>query len=116
VQPTKRIGLEIPDEESLRVAAPESMVAMVIGNLVRNALQHGTGDEVVCRLQGRELTVANAGALPNEKLSETAPRRFTTHPRGHGMGLYLVRRICERYRWALRLENTRSGVLVTVGF
>jgi len=116
VQPTKRIGLEIPDEESLRVAAPESMVAMVIGNLIRNALQHGTGDEVVCRLQGRELTVANAGALPNEKLGESAPRRFTTHPRGHGMGLYLVRRICERYRWALRLENTRGGVLVTVGF
>jgi signal transduction histidine kinase len=116
VQRTKRIGLQIPDEESLRVAAPESMVAMVIGNLVRNALQHGTGDEVVCRLQGRELTVANAGVLPNEKLTETAPRRFTTHPSGHGMGLYLVRRICERYRWAFRLENTQSGVLVTVGF
>lgn len=116
VQPTKRIGLEIADEDSLRVAAPESMIAMVIGNLIRNALQHGTGDEVLCRLQGRELTVSNAGALPSEKLTETAPRRFTTHPRGHGMGLYLVRRICERYRWAVRLENTRGGVLVTVGF
>ena len=115
VQPTKRIGLQIADEEALRVAAPESMVAMVIGNLVRNALQHGTGDEVVCRLHGRELSVANAGLLPSEKLSE-APRRFTTHPRGHGMGLYLVRRICERYRWHFRLENTATGVLVTVGF
>jgi hypothetical protein len=30
--------------------------------------------------------------------------------------LYLVRRICERYRWAIRLENTGAGVLVTVGF
>jgi signal transduction histidine kinase len=116
VQPNKRIGLEIPEEEALRVAAPESMVAMVIGNLVRNALQHGIGDEVVCRLQGRELTVTNAGVLPQQKLTESAPRRFTTHPRGHGMGLYLVRRICERYRWAFRLENTQSGVLVTVGF
>jgi signal transduction histidine kinase len=116
VQPTKRIGLEIPEEEALRVAAPESMVAMVIGNLVRNALQHGTGDEVICRLQGRALTVANAGVLPNEKLSESPQRRFTTHPRGHGMGLYLVRRICERYRWAFRLENTQNGVLVTVNF
>ncbi|HEY8538508.1 MAG TPA: HAMP domain-containing sensor histidine kinase [Steroidobacteraceae bacterium] len=115
VQPTKRIGLQIPEEEALRVAAPESMVAMVIGNLVRNALQHGTGDEVICRLQGRELTVSNAGALPEEPLNATT-KRFTTHPRGHGMGLYLVRRICERYRWAFRLENTSNGVLVTVGF
>jgi signal transduction histidine kinase len=116
VQPTKRIGLQIPEEESLRVPAPESMVAMVIGNLVRNALQHGAGDEVVCRLQGRELTVTNAGKLPDGRFTEAPPRRFTTHPSGHGMGLYLVRRICERYRWAFRLENTQSGVLVTVGF
>lgn len=116
VQPAKRIGLLIPEEDALRVAAPESMVAMVIGNLVRNALQHGTSDEVVCRLEGRALTVTNAGMLPQEKLSESAPRRFTTHPSGHGMGLYLVRRICERYRWAFRLENTPSGVLVVVGF
>lgn len=116
VQPTKRIGLEIPEEEALRVAAPESMVAMVIGNLVRNALQHGTGDEVVCRLQGRALTVANAGVLPDQRSGEKYQRRFTTHPSGHGMGLYLVRRICERYRWALSLQNTHNGVLATVGF
>jgi signal transduction histidine kinase len=116
VQPGKRIGLELPEEDPLRVAAPESMVAMVIGNLVRNALQHGTGGEVVCRLQGRELTVANAGALPTADLTRAQPRRFTTHPSGHGMGLYLVRRICERYRWSIRLENTVGGVLATVCF
>ncbi len=116
VQPAKRIGLQIAEEEALRVAAPESMVAMVIGNLVRNALQHGTGDEVVCRLQGRELTVANAGRLPQERMSESTLRRFTTHPGGYGMGLYLVRRICERYHWRFRLENTPEGVLVMVGF
>jgi signal transduction histidine kinase len=115
VQPGRRVGLDLPEDEALRVAAPESMVAMVIGNLVRNALQHGTEGEVVCRLQGRELTVANAGVLPTADLAG-AQRRFTTHPGGHGMGLYLVRRICERYRWSIRLENTVGGVLATVGF
>jgi signal transduction histidine kinase len=116
VRPGKRVGLELAEEDSLRVAAPESMVAIVIGNLVRNALQHGTGGEVVCRLQGRELTVANAGALPDADLTRVQQPRFTTHPSRHGMGLYLVRRICERYRWSIRLENTSGGVLATVGF
>lgn len=114
VVPGKRITLDI-DDEAVRVAAPESMVAMLIGNIVRNALQHGTADEVVCRLRGRELSVTNAGALPETDLTQV-PLRFTTHPRGHGMGLYLVRRICERYRWAIRLENTADGVLARVGF
>ena len=115
VSPGKRIVLEIESGASLRVAAPESMVAMTIGNLVRNAVQHGTGGEVLCRSHGRELVVTNAGTLPTEDLS-AAPRRFTTHPGGHGMGLYLVRRICERYGWNISLENGPAGVSARVGF
>jgi signal transduction histidine kinase len=53
--------------------------------------------------------------LPTENLS-AAPRRFTTHPGGHGMGLYLVRRICERYGWEIKLENSARGVTARVGF
>ena len=115
VSPGKRIVLEIAGDENLRVAAPESMVAMTIGNLVRNAVQHGTGGEVLCRSHGHELLVTNAGTLPTASLS-TAARRFTTHPGGHGMGLYLVRRICERYGWDIRLENGPRGVTARVGF
>jgi signal transduction histidine kinase len=115
VAPSRRIALDVESGTSLFVAAPESMVAMTIGNLVRNALQHGTGPEVVCRCRGRALSVSNAGLLPADNPS-TAVRRFTTHPSGHGMGLYLVRRICERYGWRMRLENSGSGVLATVEF
>jgi signal transduction histidine kinase len=106
----------VQPDHALPVAAPESMVAMLIGNILRNALQHGTASEVRCELHDRELRVANAGALPEADLVQSSARRFTTHPRGHGMGLYLVRRICERYRWNIRLENTTGGVLATVGF
>jgi signal transduction histidine kinase len=115
VSPGKRIVLDIEAGTKLQVAAPESMVAMTIGNLVRNAVQHGTGGEVLCRSQGHELLVTNAGTLPTENLT-SAPRRFTTHPGGHGMGLYLVRRICERYGWEIRLENSPRGVTARVGF
>ncbi len=115
VSPGKRIVLEIEAGTKLQVAAPESMVAMTIGNLVRNAVQHGTGGEVLCRSHGHELLVTNAGTLPTENLT-SAPRRFTTHPGGHGMGLYLVRRICERYGWEIRLENSPRGVTARVGF
>lgn len=115
VAPEKRIVLDIEAGTNLRVAAPESMVAMTLGNLVRNAVQHGTGQDVLCKSRGRELLVSNPGSLPADNLSG-APRRFTTHPGGHGMGLYLVRRICERYGWAIRLENSAGGVTATVEF
>lgn len=114
--PDRRITVEIESGNAVRVPAPESMVAMLIGNIVRNAVQHGTGGDVHCRVHGRELSVANGGALPDADLVGATSRRFTTHPRGHGMGLYLVRRICERYRWGISLENTSEGVLARVGF
>jgi signal transduction histidine kinase len=105
VAPGKHISVQAEDSANLTVAAPESMVAMAIGNIVRNALQHGVGEEILCRLHGRELQVTNAGTLATPDLA-SAPKRFTTHPGGHGMGLYLVRRICERYGWEMRLEPT----------
>lgn len=111
----RRIVLELERAGALDVAAPESMVAMTISNLVRNAIQHGTGKEVRCQSHGRKLIVSNAGALPTSDMPN-APARFTTHPAGHGMGLYLVRRICERYGWTIRLENTAAGVRATVEF
>ncbi|HEY0682930.1 MAG TPA: HAMP domain-containing sensor histidine kinase [Steroidobacter sp.] len=114
VAPEKNIVMDLQGGP-LRVAAPESMVAMTLGNLVRNAVQHGSGADVLCRSQGRELVVSNAGALPAGQL-ENIPPRFTSHPGGHGMGLYLVRRICERYGWAIRLENAGGGVTATVNF
>lgn len=111
----RRIVLNIDSQDQLEVAAPESMVAMTIGNLVRNAVQHGTGQEIRCESRGRQLIVSNSGALPSADLANLS-RRFTTHPAGHGMGLYLVRRICERYGWSIRLENTATGVTATVEF
>lgn len=114
VAPEKNIVMDLRGGQ-LRVAAPESMVAMTLGNLVRNAVQHGTGADVLCRSQGRELVVSNAGELPAGQL-ENIPPRFTSHPGGHGMGLYLVRRICERYGWAIRLENAGGGVTATIAF
>ena len=114
--PDKHIALTSEGTDSLRVAAPESMVAMLIGNIVRNAVQHGTGNDVRCEMHARTLSVMNAGTLPDTAPGSSPSRRFTTHPRGHGMGLYLVRRICERYRWTIRLENTPDGVMARVEF
>lgn len=111
----KHIVLDVPPDHELKVAAPESMVAMTVSNLVRNAVRHGSGSEIRCEIRGRDLIVSNAGTLPTSDPLK-APVRFTTHPAGHGMGLYLVRRICERYGWSIRLENTPSGVQATVEF
>ena len=112
----KQIVLHADTPSSIRVPAPESMVAMVIGNLVRNAVQHGQSTTVECQLNGRELSVINTGRLDSRDADRVFERSFTTSPGGHGMGLYLVRRICQRYGWEIELKQVDERVVARVRF
>jgi signal transduction histidine kinase len=112
----KEITFQADAHGSIRVPAPESMVAMVIGNLVRNAVQHGKSNRVECQLTGREIVVSNSGVLDERNAQRVFERNFTTRPGGHGMGLYLAKRICQRYGWEIGLAQAGEQVVARVKF
>ena len=114
VAPEKAVTLEYDADLPLSVNAPDSMVAMVIGNVVRNALQHGKDNHVSCSLHARTLTVENAGGSTDTETHRLFERSFTTRQGGTGMGLYLARRICERYGWQLELVSHAQHTRVTL--
>ena len=113
---TKAISATIDPASQVRVAAPDSMAAMVIGNVIRNALEHGDDDIVRASLHGRQLTVMNHGVIANDALPHVFEPRFTTRAGGHGMGLYIARRICERYGWQLTIDSDNDTTTATVVF
>lgn len=101
--PNKRIVAgEFPS--NVTVSAPDSMASMVVGNILRNALQHGANDEIQCSMTDRTLTVTNSGPIAAKDLSRVFEPRFTTGG-GYGMGLYIARRVSERYGWSLTIES-----------
>jgi signal transduction histidine kinase len=112
----KQVALQIDATTPMRVAAPDSMVAMVIGNIVRNAVQHGDGAAVTVGLHERTLTVSNTGQIPANNLPHLFEPRFTTRAGGHGMGLYIARRICERYGWLLHINSQGHTTAASVTF
>jgi signal transduction histidine kinase len=101
--------------QPIDVAAPESMISMVAGNILRNALQHGADTEIRCAFSDRTLVVTNAGEIAPQNLPHLFKPRFTTGA-GHGMGLYIARRICERYGWHLNIESNAAGTRTTCTF
>jgi signal transduction histidine kinase len=113
VAPQKKIQYE-SDGQPVRVMAHDSMVAMVVGNLLRNALQHGAGAVVRCQLKDRILSVANEGEIAAANLPLIYDARYTTG--GHGMGLFLVRRICDRYGWKIEIRSNSGGTTASVQF
>ncbi len=114
--PQQQLVLEMDASQPMRVVAPDSMVAMVLGNLIRNALQHSGGHPVRCHLDASGFSVSNHGHIGDAQQQQLFKRGYTTRTGGHGMGLYLARRICDRYGWQIALSNRDDTVEAHVSF
>jgi len=76
------------------VQAPLSLLAIALGNLLKNALSYAEG-HIEITLQGQVLTISNpTAAAPDQIL-------------GYGCGLTIIQRICEKLGWQIetRLED-----------
>lgn len=110
------LQLQVTNDPPVRVAAPDSMVTMVVSNVIRNALQHSEGQPVQCVLNGSELSVTNHGQIEAQQLEHIFKRGYTTRSGGHGMGLYLAKRICDRYGWTITVTNQSNRVDAHISF
>jgi signal transduction histidine kinase len=97
--------------ESCRVGAPEGITRCVVNNLLLNALTHTNRGRVDLSLAGGVLVVQDAGTgIPPQDLSRIFERRFRgAHSRGLGLGLYLVKRICDRLGWRIDVGSATTG-------
>lgn len=90
------------------VAAPSSMVLSVANNLLRNAVEHGGSMRIDVGLDAHCLSIRDHGSGMTPAIqSRLFDRRFRgEHSHGQGLGLYLVKRISERFDWRLEVHST----------
>jgi len=90
------------------VSAPASMLLSVVNNLLRNAIEHGGTARIDIVLDRGCLTIRDHGkGIAPAALSRLFDRRFRgAHSRGQGLGLYLVKRISERFGWTVDVSST----------
>lgn len=101
------------------VHAPPGMVTSVVGNLVGNAVEHASGGKVEVGLQERTLTVSDDGpGIPDREVSRIFERGYRgRESRGTGLGLALVRRICDHLGWVIEIDSGKgSGTCIRVRF
>ncbi|MDX5350306.1 MAG: sensor histidine kinase N-terminal domain-containing protein [Paracoccaceae bacterium] len=111
--PPGRIRLTLPDAPVMSDLDPDAF-AILFGNLVENALRHGTpGTPVdVALTADGVLVVANDGpTVPPETLARLTDRfeRAGAAADGSGLGLAIVAAIAERAGGRLELRSPRAG-------
>lgn len=111
----KPLELKIVSEDKVSVIAPESVIAVVVGNLISNAIRYTPSGEVVCTIGSGRILVEDTGpGIPEEELSQVMDRHYRgegVSGSGSGLGLAIVKRLCELYGWSIRFENRKSGGL-----
>lgn len=104
--------LKLEATETTFVAVPDSMVRIAVSNLIRNAVENTDGGFVRVSLIDGVILVADSGSGFDPV--ETARRyrdslRSGAPSRGHGLGLFLIGRICDRFGWKLTIESSAMG-------
>ncbi|GAA0716913.1 HAMP domain-containing sensor histidine kinase [Dokdonella soli] len=116
----KPVEVRVDIEEPLATAAPSSVVAVALSNLIGNAFKYTQAGEVIVSVGHGRVSVEDTGPGINaedaEKLFERGVRG-TQVGKGGGLGLAIVRRLCELYGWKVSLApRPQGGATATLEF
>ncbi|WP_228462371.1 sensor histidine kinase [Alloalcanivorax profundimaris] len=109
-------GIELSThvDTALTVQAPESLVKIMLSNLLRNAIEHSHHGRIDINSDGHSLEIGDTGSgIAEADLPRIFDRSYTTKPGGTGLGLNLVKRICDRYGWTIDITS-KAGAGTTV--
>jgi len=116
------LELVIDERERVSVIAPEAVIAVTLGNLIGNAIRYTTEGEVRVRVEAGKVRILDTGpGIAEEELPRVFDRHFRGHQaggtKGSGLGLSIVKRLCDLYGWRIEFANRdEGGLCVTLKF
>lgn len=107
----RNVGISLEVQAHPVLAAEKILFAIVVENLLRNALAFTEHGEVSVQVEAGRLIVTDTGrGIHADELARIFQRHYKgAGSQGAGIGLSLVRRICDRYGWEIAIES-RAGV------
>lgn len=118
----KPVEVHVDGDPTASVEAPEAVLSVAIGNLLGNACKYTTEGEVRLTVEPGLVRIEDTGPGLSE---EDAARLFERGYRGSGaggtvgggIGLSIVRRLCELYGWEVSIgPRPEHGAVATLRF
>jgi signal transduction histidine kinase len=117
----KDVRGEVRSTHRVYVDAPEKVVSILLGNLLRNAFSYTDAGQVTVDIGERLVRIRDTGVgIASDRVEEMF-RPFVrgegNRRSGHGVGLTIVRRLSERFGWPIRIESEPGkGTTVEIRF
>lgn len=105
----KRVAVKLQADSLVQLQAPPKVLAIVIDNLLRNALSYTEQGEITVHIYDQGLSVADTGPGMSEELLQRVFEPFErgeSNTRGFGLGLTIAKRLCDRFGWQIAMQST----------
>jgi signal transduction histidine kinase len=113
----KPVTAEVRSTHRLFLDAPEKVLSILLGNLLRNAFSYTDAGQVVVDISDGKVTIRDTGvgiaAGRIEEMFRPFVRGDGNQRSGHGVGLSIVRRLSDRFGWPISIVS-QPGVGTTV--
>jgi signal transduction histidine kinase len=105
----RRLKVDFIERDHPVIIAQPSLLRVIIANLIRNAFQHTHEGAITIEVNRDWLEVVNSSEGGGNQIHGMVPHANDDQTNGgFGIGLDLVRRLCERFGWRFTIE-TRNG-------
>lgn len=104
----KNLTLRLITESATRVRISDNHIEIILGNLVRNAINNTDNGEITITVLKDGFSVTDTGRGMSADTIKRILQGAKIHSQNHvsGMGLYLVTNICEYYHLKLDIDST----------
>ncbi len=93
----------------MEIEAPERVLAIIFTNLLRNALSYTEQGQVHVLIDRNGVTVQDSGCGMSEsdleRMFEPFYRGHDRSNEGYGLGMPIVRRLCDRFGWKIHADS-----------
>ncbi len=116
-----RVATAIRATGVMEIEAPERVLAIIFTNLLRNALSYTEQGQVHVLIDRNGVTVQDSGCGMSEsdleRMFEPFYRGHDRSNEGYGLGLPIVRRLCDRFGWQIHADSELgAGTEIRVEF
>ena len=116
---SSKVDLKIDVKNPLIVNTHKKALEIIIGNILGNAIKYTETGKIGITVTDNQVLVSDTGiGIPDELL----PQLFERHVRGRGLsqagegiGLAIVKRLCDQFYWEISIKNNADrGILVSL--